>query len=921
MEVVRTAACRTGGRTGVGGVLVLFILGGSLVGWAQQETPRPWTVEDILFQESAAQFDLSPDGKWAVWVKRVADKEKNGRIPNLFLTNLQDLSEIQLTRGRDEHSSPQWSPDGRYLAFLSDRPAGGGEKDSPEGEEGKKRTQLWLMHPFGGEPWALTRLKRSIRSFEWAGPDSIIFAAQEDPTLQEKKREEEKDTSRVVEDPQWEPPVRLFRVGIDSGRIERLTVNRDWIEDFALSPDGRYAVAIHQQSLSYTYDQRIKPRYFLHDLQSGTSRELFAEGQVYPVAIRWAWNGQGFYVSSAYSTHPIFRMAVIQQLYYYDLAAAQVRPVDLDWERGLRNFAVSREGCVVSLADGVRPRLAHYRLGPGGTWTRTWLEGEHGRNIFQLVTGRDGMTLLYEFSTASSPPQWYAARLQEGRLSEPRRITRLNRHLEPLPKARTEILRWNGSGGDEIEGVLFYPHDYQEGKTYPLIVIIHGGPNAADYDAWDESVVRPHNLFSQRSAFVLKPNYHGSSDYGLEFGESISGGKYYELEVPDIEAGVDELIRQGKVDPQKLGVMGWSNGAILAIALTVHSDRYRAASAGAGDVEWVSDWGNCSFGAAFDEYYLGASPLENPQIYLEKSPFFQMDRVKTPTLIHFGTEDRAVPTQQGWMHFRALQQLGKTEVKFILYPGEEHELKKLSHRRRKLEEDLYWFDRHLFQRETEAEPFRPGSPLDVVLQLQQSRLPDGRFGRMVQDTLVPEVVPYGKLRVGRFEVTRAQYAFFDPDYPVRPGEENLPASGIPFERAQEYCRWLSGRTGESYRLGTEEEMLPLYNVANGRENTLDYWAGHAVNPDDARRLQAVLDRLPHPESLLRPVGSFEPLGPETLIFDVGGNVAEWVVGQDGGGKLLGGSADRPSDPKRRPVDAGPAYRGFRVLQQAGEQGH
>ena len=131
--------------------------------------------------------------------------------------------------------------------------------------------------------------------------------------------------------------------------------------------------------------------------------------------------------------------------------------------------------------------------------------------------------------------------------------------------------------------------------------------------------------------------------------------------------------------------MGWSNGSILTIALTVSSDRFKAASAGAGDVEWSSDWANCEFGAAFDNYYLGKSPLEDPQLYLRKSPFYRLNRVRTPTIIFFGTEDKAVPTQQGWMHYRALQQLGKADVRFILFPGEGHGPRKLVHRRRKLD--------------------------------------------------------------------------------------------------------------------------------------------------------------------------------------------------------------------------------------------
>ncbi len=446
--------------------------------------------------------------------------------------------------------------------------------------------------------------------------------------------------------------------------------------------------------------------------------------------------------------------------------------------------------------------------------------------------------------------------------------------------------------------------------------MIHGGPAGADFDDWDDWWMYPANLVCQRGAFVLKPNYHGSSNYGLAWLESITRGHYGDLETIDIEKGVDHLIARGLVDPARLALCGWSNGAILANRLTVETTRYRAAVAGAGNVEYVSDWAACEFGDAFDRFYLGASPLDDPLRYLVKSPFFRLDRVRTPTLILFGDDDRTVPVHQGWVQYRALQQLGKTDVRFVLFPGEKHILKKLPHQRRKVKEELAWLDRYLFGTATETNSsVKEDSPLARALRRREARRESGRYGLLVKGQLVPETVKHGELQVGRFEVTRAQFAQFDKTYSVAAGRENDPAGGITFEQAKDYCTWLSKRTGHTYRLPNEDEAEELYDGTEGEENTLDHWAGYKVNPDDAARLREKLKELGGGAPLLKEVGSFRAAGTEAAVFDLGGNVAEWVTTKDGKGVLRGGSADTPADAKAKGTEAGPAYRGFRVIRK------
>lgn len=885
------------------------------VSWAQSpEAPAvgkklEWSVDDILLAESAGQFRLSPDGRWAVWVKTGMDKEKGERVSNLWLSSLTEKKEVQLTRGTDAHASPRWSPDAQFISFLSTRPL-------PQAKKELAKTQLWLMNPFGGEPWPLTEFERGLRAYGWKDKDTIVFAAQEDPTHYERTLREKKDTSQVVEDTPHEPPVRLFELSVKDKKVRRLTGNDDWIDLLEVSPDGRWAVTRHQRSLSYEFDQRIPPVTFLTNLSTGQTTELFTDGQIIPVNVRWTPDSQGFYLASEFSRHPQYRIATISLLYYYELAGGRTLPVELGWANGLGSAAyqATADGVMAALADGVRFRLARYAR-RGEAWERSWLAGEHVSNMFGFVLGEDGRTLVYNHSMANKPTQWYRAALNGAQIENVAQLTELNPGYKDKPLPRREIVRWNGARGEEVEGILHYPLNYEGGKRYPLILAIHGGPAGADLDAWEQDYAYPNILLAQKGAFVLQPNYHGSANYGLDWVESIGGGKYYELEIPDFEAGVDSLIGRGLVDPDKLATLGWSNGSILSIELVSRNPRYKAAAVGAGDVEWISDWANVDFGAAFDNYYLGASPLDDPQLYIRKSPFFRMKDVKTPTLIFFGTEDRNVPPNQGWSHFRALQQLGHTEVRFILFPGEPHGLRKLVHQRRKMEEEQAWFDRHLFGTyKAPNEAFKEGSPLDVALKRTRIQKDGTRYGVRRGNTLIPEVVKHEGLEIGRFEVTRAQYAASRRLERAEPGTENYPANGISFEQAQAYCAWLSTATKETYRLPLEEEVKAIYESAGRQENTLDYWAGYALNPDDTERLVKKAAELAGEAPLLREVGQFQGRGQEDLVFDLGGNVAEWVIAADGKGKLLGGSADRPADPKAQPREAALAYRGFRVVK-------
>jgi dipeptidyl aminopeptidase/acylaminoacyl peptidase len=656
-----------------------------------------WTADDLLLSQDARKFEISPDGRMVVWVQTQMNVAADRSVSNLYLAPVNGGQVVQLTRGSYSVSTPHWSPDGTRIAFLSTRPRPAGSPAIPHAAS----EQLWLLDTRGGEPWPVTQLQSSMDDYVWRSRDTIVFLGEPAPSAYTLRMRDRKDDSRVVDDSLHQPPDRLFALDVNSHDVTPLTNNTDWIQDFALSPDGRTAVTVHQRSLSENYDQKIPSITRLTDLATGSSRIIFDGIKVIPYNIAWARDGAGFYFVNDTTTSPRYRTATIALLDYYDVATGKVFPVDRSWSRAVAgNVRATPDGVIANLANGVfvKPsRFTKQRAGNDIRWIRTDLEGEHVANSFDIQLSPDARTMVYRYTRANVPPQLYGARLNGTRISGETQITHLNPSFAAKPQPVVEVVHWKGARDEIVEGLLTYPLNYTAGRRYPLILTIHGGPALEDLDEWKQTWSYPRLLLNQKGAFTLQVNYHGSARYGLPWVESICCGNIYDLETPDLERGIAYVVGRGLADTAKLGTLGHSYGAILSAQLTTVDQRLKAASAAAGDVEWFSDWGVVSFGASYDNYYFGSSPWDNPELYVRKSPVFRLGNVRTPTIIYQGTDDRQVPPGQGWTYFRTLQQLGKVPVRFVIFPGEGHSPSQYVHQRRKVDEDMAWFNRYLFQ--------------------------------------------------------------------------------------------------------------------------------------------------------------------------------------------------------------------------------
>jgi len=882
--------------------------------------PEEWTVDDVINQEQASDLEFSPDGKSIVWVKMKPNKEKDREEGDLYLTRL-DMKEkgkyktIQLTRGNESDYSPLFSKDGETIYFLSSR------------DEGKK---LWAMSTLGGEPYEVHEFETGISQIQWLDNDILSFVSTEGKTLYEQKLEEEKDNTVVVEDTAHFKPSRIYSFDIKKKEISRLTDNEYPVGEYDVSEDGKWIVSSHITTPDYTADANPKPVYYLWNLKEDSKQEVLKKGYQTPGNFTFTADNTGFYFVSVKSSDPEWNGAGISLLHYYSLDDNAVKNVPIDWDWGLGSgFDVFGNDVMVGLANGATIKLAYLQK-DGDSWKKKPVDaGARDEHVTVTAVGKNHKKMVYVYSTASIPPQYRIADLKIGRRSVSlpggEEVFEINNHLDKKKKAKTEVITWTGALGDEINGILYYPHDYKKGKRYPLVVTIHGGPAAVDLDRWNESWTDFNNIMAQKGAFVLQPNYHGSGNHGLEFVESIKG-HYYEYELPDIISGVEKLVKDGKVDPDSMGVKGWSNGAILTTMLTVkHPGMFKVAAPGAGDVNWTSDYGTCAFGVSFDQSYFGGAPWDNTngqifnETYVKKSPLFEMEKVKTPTIIFHGSKDRAVPRDQGWEYYRALQQIDKAPVRFLWFPDQPHGLQKITHQTRKMEEEIRWFDKYLFGTyKTENEAYKKESPITELLQKDKARTTEGLYGVMRNGLLIPETVTVKKdsIAIGRFEVTNAQFAEFDDRHEYPAVQANYPVTGISRDQIQQYIKWLNDHTNASYRLPNNKEAESFQEEARKvapSENSLNYWAGYDITIDEVPEFRKKLKELDH--TLLKEVGSYKgvKIG-QAHIYDLGGNAAE-LFGQPDSNNIYGYSAVSFVDERNEKATAPILYTGFRVIKE------
>ena len=841
-----------------------------------------WTPEEIIHTKSVGAPTYSPDGTKILWSKRTGLKKDDRFVSKLYLTHLNVMRDgqpltVQFTQGTSSDYNGIFSKDGDWVYFLSSR------------DKGKK---LWRMSVYGGEPEKVHEFKNGISGMRWLGDDELAFTAREGKSLYDLTNEKNKDNTQIIEDSAHWNPTRVYAFHVKDKKIRRLTNKKHRVSQFAVSRDGNYLVTGRTMSLHNATDGQPKDEITLYNLASGSHQVILSKINE-PGSFQFAPDNSGFYFLSTTTSDEKWSGAGKLELYYYNLSNDQYAKVPLNWNNGMAySYHLAGNHVIAALANGPLKKIGVYQKN-GNTWTERALDfGDMKEHVSVQAVSEDGRKIAFNHSTAMKLPRWFSASFNVSRrgsisLANQVEFVKLNDNLKKKPVARAEIIYWEGALGEQVNGILYYPKGYEQGKKYPLILSIHGGPTGVDQDSWSERWSTYPQIYTDKGAFVLKPNYHGSGLHGQEFAESIKKGKYYELDQIDLFNGIQHLKARGMVDMDKLGLMGWSNGAILTTWMTLkYPDMFKVAAPGAGDINWTSDYGTCRFGVTFDQYYFGGAPWDDMngkhynEWYIQNSPIFEIEKIKTPTIIFHGSEDRAVPRDQGWEYYRGLQQVGKAPVKFLWFPGQPHGLQKITHQLRKMNEEIKWIDKYLFGEEEEVnEAYKKESPLATALEISSAGTVNGVFGIETQGKLIPEFksIAQDSTSIARFELTNAQYAAFDNNHSYHATMANYPVYDLTKEQVEDYVSWLNGLGLGTFRLPNKKEGEALHKKAAGlasKENTLNYWSGYAINKEDAAQLTDKLGEA----NLIKPVGSFSAVKiKEAKIFDLGGNVAEYYV--------------------------------------------
>lgn len=884
---------------------------------AQDKKDSKWTVSDIINTEYVRGASFSPDGNAIVWTKRRAFKEKDKFVSDIYLTRLDLLKDgmprtFRLTNSDESDHSPIFSMDNESIYFLSSRDKG---------------NKLWKMSVYGGEPEKVKEFKNGIRSINWLDENTIAYISHDGKTLYDE--ENKKDNTQIIDDSLHWRINKVYSYKIKDKTSVRLTNNTHPVSSYSVSKNGKYLVVRIRMSPHYGVDGQPKPRTYIYDLKSKTNKRILAEFQT-PGSYQFTADNSGFYFTATTSSEPHWEGPGKGELYFYNIQSGKVDKVDLKWDKGVSGgYFVSGNDAIISLANNTTRKLSFYRKVKSG-WLKQPLDfGAMNDHVSMIAISDKGDKLAFNYSTASRLPQFNVVSIEKRkkdiRVGQSTEFVKLNKNLKKRSITRSEVMKWIGAKDEEVDGILYYPENYEAGKKYPLVLSIHGGPTGTDNDTWSERWSTYPQIMAQRGSFVLKPNYHGSGNHGQEFAESIKG-HYYNLEEIDIINGINVLNGKGMIDMDKLGVMGWSNGAILATWLTLqYPDMFNVCAAGAGDVNWSSDYGTCAFGVTFDQYYFRGAPWDDidgktyNETYIIKSPLFEIEKIKTPTIIFHGSEDRSVPRDQGWEYYRGLQQVGIAPVRFLWFPGQPHGLQKITHQTRKMKEELVWFDTYLFETyEPKNEAFKKESPLANLLSFNETvKMKNGQYGVVVNGKLTPQMVLLGEdtISIALFETTNAQVKAILPDFNFENGKDNYPAAGLLAQQIEDYLDKLTEVTGVKYRLPNETEAKALHKKAfksASKENSLNYWAGYDLTPSDAGKLKR---KLVNNGSMIMEVGKFKPtsVGKDGKIYDLGGNVAEYY--NTANGNSYGYSAYDFVDNFSKDVKPQPEHIGFRVVKE------
>ncbi len=609
------------------------------------------TIEKAISRYRISGISFSPDEKKISFV--VTEPVKGNTSPNsdIWIYDIESKRLFQFTWSPKSDTNPKWSPDGKYLAFLSSR----------SGE-----SQVYLIRVDGGEAFPLSASKTSVEEFEWS-PDgkAIAFLATEPMSDDEDKKTKENDDGAVADK---EKPSRLWLINVESHiAVKKMLPEWEISEIKWLHDNKSLALVIHTLPKTETDIPELK----LYHLIDSSMTTLQSPVHPFWGEVRFAADSKSYNYISARKDGPTMHDLLVQSLDSHDPINLTAKNPDLP----VNEYRLMTDGSVMfSAQKGFYSRL--FKISPSGTISSVTIS----QNIGIFDVSSSGAIAFTSISSVHPEELWL--RLPD---QDPIKITSVNKAFDSFHLIKPEIIRYKSFDGLTIEGSYFKP-DNSKGP-HPLVVLVHGGPTGAwfdNYSFWNQ-------LFLDKGYAVFCPNVRGSSGYGWDFAtknkNDWGGGDF-----KDILAGVDFLVGRGDIDANRVGIAGWSYGGYMAMWAVTQTNRFKAAMAGAGMSDLASEFGT-EQGSEYDTWFLG-TPYRNPKNFADKSPITFVANAKTPTLIIQGALDPIDPVGQSQQFYHGLRHYGVT-TELVIYPREHHGFTEQRHIIDYMKRTLAWFDRFM----------------------------------------------------------------------------------------------------------------------------------------------------------------------------------------------------------------------------------